>query len=220
MMDIEEARTEVYRLLDADVAELTDGGSLAVFPPSEASGWDLPPRDRAALQTLGLPPQREDGLYSLYGDYEVAPRTDRVPDGEPYYVVGRFGVTTIAASAGTGSVLAIPKYSAEEIHPQLRATHGPLIRVQHVNSSLTALVELSWRYYRLVPIIAGQLNRAGDEELAAAKAATSAEERAKLPDFYAPVRSLLREIADRFAAADPAIEAGPDAFWDETITEE
>jgi hypothetical protein len=218
-MDIARARAEVHRLLDADLPELTGGGALSVLPPASVSDWNLPDGDRAALQTFGLPPQRDDGLFSVYGQFEPAARTDGLPDAQPYYVLGRFGISTIAARLGSGTVVAIPKYSAEEIHPQLRQTHGPFIAVEEMNSTVTALVALSWRYYRLVPIIASQFTRAGNAERAAWKTVSSVAEGARLPDFFQPVRSLCQEIFDGFAAADPTAVAQPNTFWHEAIME-
>jgi hypothetical protein len=218
-MDIDEARAEVLRVLDADLEALTDGQRLSVVPGVPEDDWDLPAADRRALWSYGLPPARDDELFGVVGDYQSAPEPELEAEGERLYALGRFGEARLAARPGSGAVLAIPGFTIDDVHPQLRYQFPDGVRPSLVNSDVARLVDFAWRWHWILPVLTEQLIRAGEQERAAWQNARTPEEKAALPDFYDGVRALSGEVLERFRERDGAAVSGDDGVWHESVME-
>ena len=225
MADIAAVHAEVSRILDADLRALTDRQRLSVVPPVARGDWDLPEPDATTLWTYGLPPARDDDLFGVVGSYQSEPAPaldlDGWTDGGPGgYLLGTFGEARIAARAGSGAVLAVPSFTVDDVHPQLRHQFPDGVHPVVMNSSVSRLVDFAWRWHWLLPILAAQQVKAGQDEHAAWQHARTEADQAALPDFFAPVRSICDRIIERFRALDPtAVPEDGTLVWPEAVLE-
>jgi hypothetical protein len=217
--DIDEARAEVRRVLDADLEALTDGQRLSVVPGVAEDDWELPEPDRRALWSYGLPPARDDELIGVVGDYQSAPEPELEVDGARMYRLGAFGEARLAARPGSGAVLAIPGFTLDGVHPQLRDQFPNGVHPVLVNSGVARLIDFAWRWHWILPVLTEQQLRAGDAEHAAWQNARTPADKAALPDFYDDVRALCVEILERFRQRDAAAVSGDDSLWHEAVME-
>jgi hypothetical protein len=218
--DIDEARAEVRRILDADLEALTDRQRLSVVPGVAAGDWDLPAPCRRALWTHGLPPAREDGLIGVAGDFQAAREPELAYGDSRLYAIGTSGAARLAAECGSGVVLAMPGFTEQDVHPQLRDRFPHGVRPEPVNSSVEMLVDFAWRWHWILPVLAEQQIRAGKDEHDAWRDARSPAENAALPDFYAGVRELCAEVVERFRGREPAAMPDDESFWSEMVMED
>jgi hypothetical protein len=163
-LDLTATKSEVGRILDASLADLTEAGRLSVLPPVPAGTWDMSDDDTAALWTHGLPPTRDDDLLGVVAAFQATARPEATLGDAGLYVLGAFGEGRLAAVTGTGRVIYLPKYT--EVHPQLRHLHPDGIKPSPASSSVSALVDCAWRWHRLLPVLARAEIRLGDEEVA------------------------------------------------------
>jgi hypothetical protein len=96
-MGPDEARVEVRRLLDSSLDELTDAGRLSVLPIVGRDSWGLPEPGRDALWRYGLPPARDDEIAGEVGRFQTGCEPELEEGGSRQYVLGMFGVATLAA---------------------------------------------------------------------------------------------------------------------------
>ncbi|WP_217235789.1 SUKH-4 family immunity protein [Streptomyces sp. AC555_RSS877] len=216
-MNADEARTEVARVLGAELGELTDRGRLAVLPPVHAGDWDLSEADRRALWSHGLPLPGQGDILSVVGDYQRGAEPGLDEEGTPLYRLGSYGEATIGAERGTGAVLALPKY--REVHSALGHLHPDGITPSAVNATVAGLVDCAWRWYWLAPLLAEQEIRAGEAEVEAWRAATSASgaEEDTERDYYADCKALCRDVLADFGTRDPLIASHERSFWSDVI---
>jgi hypothetical protein len=213
-MDPDVARVEVFRILDASLDELTEAGQLSVLPTIDRDSWDLPEPDRIALWRHGLPPTRNDEMIGVVGRFQ----TDREPTleegGSRLYLLGTFGTAKLAAVQGVGTVIAVPAYRA--VHPQLRHLYPNGIVPVMANSNIARLVDLAWRWHWLLLVLADQQIQASKGEAAAVEVLKAT---GTVPDIFAGVRALHREVLERFRNKDPQAITD-DSFWGETVLED
>jgi hypothetical protein len=212
-MGPDEARVEVRRLLDCSLDELTEAGRLSVLPVVGRDSWGLPEPDRGALWRYGLPPARDDEMMGVVGRFQAGCEPELEEGGSRLYLLGMFGVAKLAAVPGTGTVIGFP--ASREVHPQLRDQYPDGLVPVVANSSVERLVDLSWRWHWLLPVLADQQVQAGKGEAAAVEVLKAT---GRLPDIFAGVRALHREVLERFRAKDPRA-IGDDSFWAETVLE-
>jgi hypothetical protein len=214
-VDLYEAHVEVRRLLDSSLDELTGAGRLGVRPPVERESWDLPEPDCDALWRYGLPPARDDELMGVVGRFQAGREPELEEDGARLYLLGMFGVARLAAVQGTGTVIAIPAFRS--VHPQLLYLYPDGIVPQTANSSVAHLVDLAWRWHWLLPVLVDQQVQAAKGEAAAVDVLRAT---GILPDIFAGVRKLHRDVLERFRSTDPEAVTGDDSFWGESVLED
>lgn len=214
LMDISQAKSELSRILQADISDLVVV-DRRVVSPEEAAEWQLPEIDLRALSEYGLPGPRGDELMGVVAGFQPGGKPERVYEGSRVYVLGSFGSALLAAQEGTGRVFAFPEFT--EIHPQLRhlMLEGPV--PIEVNSRVTALVECAWRWDWMVRVLAEQEGLAGKAETEAWRTASSPEARATLPDFYADCRELGKLGLTGLAKFDPDVVGAEESFWAEAV---
>jgi hypothetical protein len=213
-MDPDQARVEVYRLLDSSLNELTEAGRLGVRPVVGRDSWDLPEADRGALWRYGLPPPRDDEMIGVVGRFQAGCEPELEEDGSRLYLLGMFGEAKLAAEPGTGTVIAVPPY--REVHPQLRYLYPDGVVPVTANSSVARLVDLAWRWHWLLPVLADQQVQARKGEAAAVEVLKAT---GRLPDIFAGMRALHHEVLERFRDKDPQAVTD-DSFWAETVLED
>jgi hypothetical protein len=209
-MDIQQARSEVARILAADLTDLVTDGLPSIVPPAAARAWDLPEDDKSFLFSYGLPEldPSEDWL-GVGGMFQGSEQPEyRSPEGRGY-VIGVCGTARIVALESSGVVLAVPE--SRELIPQLAHLAPEGIRDEKMNSSVGGLVDFAWRWTRLAPVLA-ELEMAVDAaEVAAWQQSRAAGSREPMPDLSAPYRSLCRTVRERLRERDPL--ATDESMW-------
>ncbi|MCY1145495.1 SUKH-4 family immunity protein [Actinoplanes sp. Pm04-4] len=165
-----ELHDAVLSAIQAPIDSLIDPG-VQVRPGVAVDRWDVPDRDRAILKAFGLPrgpllaPAPQDAEEPL-----LTPNIAGEPEGllanadDRLYLLGVYGSDFDAALtirpgvvAGSGRVLGIRgrPLTVADIHPQLQPYHPDLYHpaVCYFNASLTAFVEIAWRWFTAVTII-------------------------------------------------------------------
>ena len=209
--DITAVRTEVDRILAAGLDELTEHGRSAVKPGPEVDGWRLPAAGCEALRAWGLPAARGDDVVTgIVGSFQTDAEPEVRTDGFPGYLLGHYGVGCVCVVAGSGEVFYVPRYA--EVHPQLAHLHPDGPQPTMVTSSVEFLVELAWRWHRLLPVLAEAEQAAGKAEVAAYRAGARGDD---VPDFYAPYQELCGHVYRRFHETDPAVTDG--GFWHSAV---
>jgi hypothetical protein len=209
-VDIDEARAEVRRILEADLAELAVDRRGALFPPVGQDEWELPRQDMDVLWRHGLPAPQDDGPYRISGHYQTGSSPELAHEGRVFYRLGSFAGVSHLAERGTGEVVH-PVLTKAEVHPQL-AVHFPVERTfALVDTSVASWVELAWRWHRLVPVLVDQSDQAGEAEGRAMRGGVDRD--LEPPDFFAEVEEMRREILAAFRARDPAAIASKQTFW-------
>lgn len=201
------AEIALERILAAGLADLVGDGGSAVRPGAAIDGWRLPDRGRDALRRWGLPAARADGMIGIAGRFQTAVEPE-VRTDVTAYLLGDFGVGRLCAVQGSGEVLCLPGYT--EVHPQLAHLYPDGIRPWLVDSAVEHLVELAWRWHRILPLLAGEQQAANEAEVAAYRA--GARGSAEL-NFSGPHEKLCARVDRAFHEVDPAGAR----FWHETV---
>ncbi|WP_433831197.1 SUKH-4 family immunity protein [Actinoplanes sp. CA-015351] len=192
-MDVSGTRIAVDRVLEDTLESLTRSGSPPVLPASELEDWGLSGPARSVLLAYGLPPERDDGLMGVAGEFQNR-------------VLGRYGSARIVAESN--AVLAVPRSTA--VHHDLAGLYPEGVTPTTVNSSVPAFVECAWRWHWIVPLLAEAQHTAGEAEIQAWK------DGVELADAYLGYQQLCSDVLERFRAIDPAIDADT-GFWSGVI---
>lgn len=201
-MDIQQASSEVARILAADLRDLVTDGPPSIAPPTAAHAWNVPEEDKKSLFSFGLPKldPAEDYL-GIGGMFQRSEQPEYRSSEERGYVLGVCGSARIVARESSGVVLAVPE--SRELIPQLAHLAPEGIQDEEVNSSIGRLVDFAWRWNWLAPVLAEQEMAAGAAEVAAWKQSRAAGSREPMPDLSAPYRSLCRTVRETFRDLDP-----------------
>ncbi|MEU9702617.1 SUKH-4 family immunity protein [Streptomyces sp. NPDC047981] len=211
-MEFEQARSEVARILAADLRGLVTDGPPSVLPPSAARTWNLPGEDTSALFSYGLPdPARAEECTAVRGMFQHSEQPEyRSPEARGY-VIGVCGSARIVAQETSGVVLAVPE--ARELIPQLAHLAPEGIQDETINSSAGRLVDFAWRWMWLAPVLAEQEMAADAAEMVAWKQSRAAGSREPVPDVAAPYRNLCRTVRERLRELDPMALRTDDSMW-------
>lgn len=145
----EEVEEKFERALSGDLGTLGVDGELSSKGGMNVSAWDLPEDDRRSLAVYGLPVRELDLGFEqvrLGGDIQEGVTPEIHLDDSVAYRLGTFWDWKIGAIAGRGVVLGFAD------NPET----GPTF----INSSVSAFVEVSWRWR----IAANALHELGDRE--------------------------------------------------------
>lgn len=186
--------------------------------------WDLPEPDRAALRTFGLPrgpllrpmPQADAEPTLTPNIAGEAERRVARADQRLYLlgIYGAKGVDSLAirvgAVAGTGQVMGLRDRSitTDDVAEPLRFRYPDvnLPAVWHFNASVTAFVEVAWRWRAAVELL-----RAHPEPQY-----TAPEEEYK--QYYAEIQRACDAFLDGLTSLDPTLgDPNVKSLWVETI---
>lgn len=209
--------------MTAPIDALIDPGHQSLPSPEAVCHWRLPETDRKALAEQGLP---DDQLMTPGFQFDTAPtlvpnvagELERrlITPADRLFDLGRWGshdlTPKMGAVQGDGRVLALrpAPVTAADLHPGLRDHYRDLYQpaVGFINSSVTQLIEISWRWRAVLPILAGLSVPDGpgsDEEIDA---------------YYARREECERIVLEGIERIDPAISAAdPRTFWGELVTD-
>ncbi|GAA3388764.1 SUKH-4 family immunity protein [Cryptosporangium minutisporangium] len=188
--------------------------------------WDLPESDRSALLTWGLPvgpalrPAPQPGALPTLRPTVAGERERQLVSGdEQLYLLGIDGTDTdpelmvqVGAIAGTGRVMGISArpMTADDLAPGLRPFKPDLYypAVSHYNGSVSAFVEVAWRWYAADRLIG---DHPGPDDSAPLEAHHW---------YYAELKLSCATFLARMALLDPTLgDNGLDSAWAEEIYE-
>lgn len=220
VVGVEERLVEV---MTTPLDSIVDVG-VRVFPPVRAlREWRLPEGDLRALSRWGLP---RDGLMTP--DFQTESEPVLVPNvagpvegrlvsrEDRLYRLGRWGAHDLTpwmgAVADDGRVLAIREKprTADDLHPGLREYYRDLYQpaVDFINSSVTQLVEICWRWRAAVRILVS---------LEEPPALAPFEEHEA---FHGRVGSCERIVLEHIERIDDHLHADdPSSIWGEIVTD-
>lgn len=219
MVDSARFLAQVKHILDADLIDLTRGQSTATYPSFDPALWDLPKEGKQALWSYGLPCELNENYAGITSGYEQAPSAQKLPLTEELaacYRLGNAGVGSIVARAGAGDVWYLPRFT--DVPPQLQELHPEGIRPELVNSTITSLVECTWRWHLIIPIIS-ECAEIGAAALDAAWMAADEKGREELPDIHPGFVEVLNFTSSKFQAIDPEVMSDRRSFWRQLLDE-
>lgn len=137
MTDPEDGADSLFnRYLHAPLESLITPDQQSSKPSPSIESWNLPDRDKQALESWGLP-IIDAGLsfaqISLWGDVQDTAAPEFDAHGSRGYRLGRFWQWTIVAADGVGVVLGVQQ--------------EPDVRTAFINSDVASFVEISWRWH-------------------------------------------------------------------------
>ncbi|GGP14065.1 SUKH-4 family immunity protein [Nonomuraea glycinis] len=188
-------------------------------------GWDLPRADREALSQRGLP---DDLLmmpnFQAASEPILAPNIASGVEGhliaadQRLYQLGRWGSSDrtpmMGAVAGDGRILGLRKapLTVEDLHPGLRDHYAGYYApsVIFINTSLSCLVELAWRWRAAVQL----LRELHEQEPAGIRPIEEHEA------HHERIRACERTFTEAAATVDPAINPNdPTGTWVELVND-
>jgi SUKH-4 immunity protein len=213
-------------LLDAPLPSVVEL-QAQVQAAAVADQWDLPESDRLALRRFGLPegpllrPTPQAEAYATLTP-NVAGELERrlISADQQLYLLGVYGADfdadltiRVGAVAGTGRVLGIRArpVTTDDLHQQLRPYHPNLYHpaVCYFNSSVTAFVEVAWRWRAAVELL-----RAHPEPHYTANFQEHERHHAEAERSLATFLASMTELDPTLGDPDLA------SLWVETITED
>jgi hypothetical protein len=131
------------RVLGASLDELVETErSLAVEAPEVASSWEIPLGDRDALRRWGLPIMaRSEKSVHFKPDAQESLHPELAWDDITAYRLGSYHYRDIGVTQGSGIVVGIP---------QDRPYPYPFV---WLNGSVTAFIDIAWRWTLAIPIL-------------------------------------------------------------------
>jgi hypothetical protein len=207
----------------APIDALIDPGHQSRPSPQAVCHWRLPEADRKALTERGLP---DDQLMTPCFQSGTAPtlvpnvagELERrlITPADRLFDLGRWGshdlTPKMGAVQGDGRVLAIrpAPVTAADLHPDLRDHYRDLYQpaVDFINSSITQLIDISWRWRTALPILV---------ELSAPSDPCSEEE---IGAHFARREECEQIVLEGIERIDPAIRADDRCtLWGEWVTD-
>ncbi|MCZ0986317.1 SUKH-4 family immunity protein [Streptomyces diastatochromogenes] len=205
-MDDREPDLEVERLLHADLGVLLGGEDLSVRPSAVLDVWRIPDDAKEALSVYGLPAVPADDSFVRVGaSFQPGKEPAYAGHGTEGYVIGSCGDVSIVADVSVGSVYAVPE--VREMVPALSHLHPDGVPDALINSRVVDLVDFSWRWYWLAPLLVEQRDLADQAEMDAWRSGGPDV------DFHAPYRRLCSKVRDSFRAKDRAATSTDDSMW-------
>ncbi|MCY1141462.1 SUKH-4 family immunity protein [Actinoplanes sp. Pm04-4] len=144
-MSDREILQEFHQFLTASLDDLVDASSASMGLPQIVERWAIPSEHKVFVLTYGVPIEQDPDGLQLRGDVQWVTDPEVAVSGRLGYRLGSDWGRTLAAMAPSGEVWAVrspldPRYSIRTA-------------VAQVNSSVTAFIDLSWRWHTLRPLL-------------------------------------------------------------------
>lgn len=208
-------------VMTAPLDTLIDPVHRSRAPLDVVRGWHLPEPDRQALADRGLPtdqlmtPSFQTATSPTLIPNVAGPREQKLlTPTDRLYDLGRWGSHDQTPKIGVvhedGRVLAIRPnpLTAADLHPSLRDHYRDLYQpaVDFINSSVTHLVEISWRWRAAIPILV---------ELTEPPIPSSDEE---FNAYVTRRETCHRLVLEGMERIDPAVRADdPETLWGQLV---